>query len=509
MNEYDAIVIGSGIGGLAAATRLIQRDHSVLLLEAASRFGGYIGPLIFEDYAFDIGIHYLGKLGPGDAFRKLLDELGLEEFDFLELDPESIDRYIFPDYEFHFCRGREQLADRLIRDFPGEEKGIRQFLDITEKVDQAMMPEIMVRNNFMSWIPYLITHPVMLKYGRMTYQDVLDRITTNKKLQTVLSAPMFDIAIGPRMAAAAAAFGVWNYYLKGAYYPRGGSRALRDTFVQGLFHRGAELVHSAPVTSVSRGLGRWLVKTEKGDEYIGRVVVSDVDPAVTISSLLDRKLVPRHILKKAERLQPSGSIISVFIGTDLDLPSLGIATGNLVHFGQWDINPYYEDWLGKTIPKAEQIFFINSPSVRDPEGGLVPEGHHSLQLLIGANLESFKKWASLRPEQRGEDYEALKKRISEKLVKEAERYVPGLSQHLTLIKCITPLECVDHVRAVKGGIYGLAHSPSQIGPGRFQSLTCGVDGLFLAGAGTFGCGLFFCASSGFLAAEKAATFLRR
>ncbi len=47
--EYDAIVVGSGIGGLAAATRLSQRDQRVLLLEASNDFGGYTRPVVYGE----------------------------------------------------------------------------------------------------------------------------------------------------------------------------------------------------------------------------------------------------------------------------------------------------------------------------------------------------------------------------------------------------------------------------------------------------------------------------
>jgi phytoene dehydrogenase-like protein len=509
MAEYDAIIIGSGIGGLSAATRLVQKNFGVLLLEASSDFGGYIGPLVYDEYAFDIGIHYLGKLGPREPFKELLDRLGLEEFKFVELDPDGFDRYVFPDFEFRFCKGRDQLADRFIREFPGEEKNIHRFLDIVEKVDDANQPEKMEKDGFLSWIPYLFKHPVILKYGRLTYQAVLDRITTNKRLQSIFSAPLFDIAVGPQQSSAVAAFWIWGHFLNGAYYPLGGSRALRDAFVQGLLRGKAELVHSSPVNSLSRKNDRWVVKTAKGDEYTSRVVVSNADPAVTICSLLNRTHVPNRIFKKAERLQPSGSIFCTLIGTDLDLPSLGITTANIVHYGSWDLTPLYEGWLGSTIPKIEQGFFLNSPSVRDSEGRFAPDGQHVLQLLIGGNFESFEQWASLAPGQRGEDYEELKRSIGKQMVTEAERYVPELSRHLSFIEYVTPLDCRDRVRAVRGGIYGPAHTPNQMGPGRFQSLMCGADGLFLAGAGIFGCSLYLSGASGFLAAEKAAVFLNR
>jgi phytoene dehydrogenase-like protein len=105
------------------------------------------------------------------------------------------------------------------------------------------------------------------------------------------------------------------------------------------------------------------------------------------------------------------------------------------------------------------------------------------------------------------EYEALKKESSDKLVKGAENHIEGLSDHITMIECITPLDCKDRVRAVRGGMYGPAHIPSQMDMNRFHSLTCGVEGLFLAGAGTMGSGLLFCASSGFFAAEKSISYL--
>ena len=83
--EYDTIVVGSGIGGLTAATRLAQNNQRILVIEANSDFGGYIRPINFGEYSFDMGLHYLGKLGQGELFREILDKLGLENLEFVEL----------------------------------------------------------------------------------------------------------------------------------------------------------------------------------------------------------------------------------------------------------------------------------------------------------------------------------------------------------------------------------------------------------------------------------------
>jgi prolycopene isomerase len=505
--EYDAIIIGSGIGGLAAATRLAQDDHKLLLLEAASDFGGYIRPVVSGEYVFDLGLHYVGKLGAGEPFRELLNQLGLDGLEFVELNPDAMDRYVFPDYQFDFCKGEERLTERLLRDFPREERGVRRFVDTVVKIDDASAPAELRTGGPWSWMKYFARHPLMLKYGRLSYQSFLNGIITDPRLQAVLSAPLFDVAVGPREVSAATAMGVWGYYLNGAYYPRGGAKGIRDAFVQGLLRRDVELVPSDPVTGLGKKTDVWVVRTEKGQEYTGRVVISDVDPTVVICSLLDRSLVPRGQLRKASRMQPSGSIVTVLVGTDLDLTKLDFSTGNICQFNDWDVVPYYDGWLGKTAPSTDRAFFINSPSVRDAYGGFAPEGHHTLQLLSGWSYESVERWASISPQERGEEYEDLKSQLSEALLTAAERHAPRLADHVTHIECITPLECTDRVRAVRGGIYGPAHIPSQMGPGRFQSLTCGVDGLFLAGAGTLGCGLYYCAASGLFAAEKSLAFL--
>jgi phytoene dehydrogenase-like protein len=319
MADYDAIVIGSGIGGMAAATRLTQKNQKVLLLEASDEFGGYSGPVVFGEYEFDLGIHYIGKLAPGDTFRELLDKLGLEDLEFVELDPDGIDHYMFPDYEFRFCKGREALEERLIRDFPDEEIGIRRFLDTTEKIDLATSPKELAKGGIGSWISFLFRHPLMMRLGRQSFQSFLDGIINDQRLKIVLSALLFDVAEGPKQVPAATAMSVWGYFLNGAYYPKGGSRGMRDAFVGKLSENGAELVNSSVVSSMTKKNKTWIVRTEQGAEFTGRLVVSNVDPKVTICSLLDRNLVPSGIYKKANKLRPSSSILSVFIGTDLDL----------------------------------------------------------------------------------------------------------------------------------------------------------------------------------------------
>jgi len=139
MENYDAIVIGSGAGGLAAALRLARLNFSVLLLEAMPSFGGYINPFRRRGYTFDTGLHFLVGISKGGIFWRILEELGIyEKVKFIELNPDGYDRFIFPDYEFRVCNGRERFKEKLINDFPKEERGIHEFFKVSDKLLKAI-----------------------------------------------------------------------------------------------------------------------------------------------------------------------------------------------------------------------------------------------------------------------------------------------------------------------------------------------------------------------------------
>ena len=138
MTDFDAIVVGSGAGGLSAALRLAQQNVSVLVLEAMPAFGGFISPFVRNGYRFDTGVHYLGKLGHGGTFRLLLELLELDDqLDFVELDPDGFDRYVFPYFELRLCKGKQRYHERLQRLFPHESRAISRYFNL---IDPGMIP---------------------------------------------------------------------------------------------------------------------------------------------------------------------------------------------------------------------------------------------------------------------------------------------------------------------------------------------------------------------------------
>jgi len=508
MADYQAIVIGSGPGGLSSALSLSKKGFSVLLLEAMPSFGGYLNPFSRKPYKFDTGLHYLGELGKGEQFWSLLDTLGIvDKVRFIELDPEGFDRYVFGDYEFRLCKGKERFKEKLLKVFPREERGITKFLDVSDKIAKAMEASMLMEGGLLAMLGFLLKHPVMLKYSRAPYQKLLDGVTSDKRLQAVLAGYSGTYGLPPQRASIIISMLVLNHYLTGAYYPQGGSGAFRDAFLDALRNHGAKMKNKARVVRIDKKGNEFSVETESGETYTTQVVISDADPVITLGKLIDPRIVPSKIKKKVQLLRPSVGAFYAFIGTDLDLPSIGVSDANIHHHENFDVNRLYQIMSAPSPQETVPFYFITSPSVKDPQGGHAPAGRHTVEIFTEISYSVFEKWANSPSMKRGEEYEALKKNIGKRLVKAAEKYIPNLSEHLDHVEYATPLSNEYWVNAVKGGIYGPEQTPDQMGPGRFSTFTAGIEGLFLVGAGTLGGGIMPCIASGVLAGEKAATLL--
>ena len=508
MADYQAIVIGSGAGGLSSALSLSKKGFSVLLLEAMPSFGGYLNPFSRKPYKFDTGLHYLGELDKGGRFWRLLETLGIEDkVKFTELDPEGFDRYIFGDYEFRLCKGKDRFKEELLKAFPKEKRGITKFLQVSEKIAKAMDDSMSMQGGLLGMIGFLLKNPLMLKYSRVPYQKLLDEVTSDRRLQGVLSGAWGTYGLPPNRASVVIPMAVLNHYLTGAYYPQGGSGAFRDAFLDALGSHGAEMKNNSRVVRIDKMGTEFSVETEAGEKYTARAVISNVDPVITLGKMTNPQVVPSKIQKKVKLLRPSIGAFYAFIGTDLDLPSIGITDASIHYYDDFDVNKIYDAINVSTLPKRVLGYFISSPSVKDPQGGHAPRNHHTVEIFTFIDYRPFEKWANSPSMKRGEKYESLKKKFGLRLVKAVERHIPTLSEHMECVEYATPLSNEYWVNAVRGGCYGPEQTPDQFGPGRFNTFTAGVEGLFLVGAGTLCGGILACIASGVLAGEKAAKLL--
>ena len=500
--RYDVVVIGSGIGGLTAALTAARRGRGVLVLEAGKQLGGFTNPFERRHYGFDPGIHYLGECGPGGAFRRLLDGLGLDRVRFRELSPDGFDRLVFPGYEVATCRGVDRYEDRLAKDFPRDRDGLGRFFALLRGFRAAMsaLSGKSARER-LGALPHL---PIFLRYGRATYGELLDDLVADPLLKAVLAAQGGDYGLPPSRASAMVGLGVLDHYLVGgAWFPVGGSRALRDAFVDALREAGATLERSRPVSRVLVRGGRAAgVLCADGEEIQADAVISNADAVTTYRDLVGTPHLPTRLRRKVARTAPSLGAVCLFVGTDLDLTQTTMTDANVWHFSSANLDEVYAPADRGALPSAD-FFFLSSPSLKDPDSpGKAPPGHHTVELVTLAPFEPFSRWAGAKTMRRGEDYDRLKADLGDRWLAAAERYVPGLRGHVQVLEVATPVTAQSFVGTPRGSIYGPEHTPDLIGPFRYGAKSP-IDGLFLCGSSVLGCGVVPCAASGRIAGKLA------
>lgn len=511
MSDVDTVVIGSGAGGLSAALRLTQLEASVLLLEAMPSFGGYMNPFRRNGYTFDTGLHYLGKLAPGGSFRMLLELLGLDQaVSFVEISPEGFDHYHLPDFDMKIGKGRERYQERLLALFPEEKKAVQAYFNVIDRLLRAFSDPYGPPQTLFDRIRYLLRHPVLMKYHRATFQKMLDGITRHRGLQAALSVHCGNSGLPPDLASAFVCLVLLEHYLDGAFYPKGGSGALRDAFVNALIANKASLKNRSPVIAVTRKKGRYIVTTENGETVSAKTVVSNVDPLIAFRQIIDPEIIPLKTKKKIARMQPSAGAFYAFIGTSLDLAAAGITDANIIHYAHQDVNRSFAAMAERRPSDPFPYFFITSPSMKDPQSSHAPDGCHSLEIISGIGRDhGFKPWSGMPSRKRGGEYERMKETIGLSLIRSAQRYIPGLSRNLDFVEFATPLSSAYWVNSFEGCSFGPDQTPRQFGPGRFLNCTAGIEGLFIVGAGAISGGIMSCIASGVWAAQQAAALMNK
>lgn len=502
--RFDIVVIGSGIGGLVAALTAARAGRSVLVLEAAKQFGGYLNPFRRGKYRFDPGLHYIGECGPGQLLTHVLETTGLSDaVRFRELSPDGFERIVFPGYEITMPRGADLYRERLARDFPHEREGIDAFFELLSQFRAAM--EVLQNARGLPGAIDAAPHvPFLLKYARATFADLLNPIIKDPLLRAVLAAQSGDYGLPPRRASALIGLGLIDHYIRGAYFPVGGAGAMRDALVDAIKRHGGVLARNTPVERILLRDGAVAgVRTKAGEHVDARTVVSNADAAHTYRALVGEEHLPFLLKRKVAKTHLSVASICLFLGTDLDLSKHGMTDANIWVYPTTDLDRFYDPMHRGEMPDLD-FFFLSSPSLKDPgaEDG-PPPGHDSLELVTLAPYEPFAAWEGLKSMRRGEEYEALKQRLYDRYTRAAERFVPGLRAHVKVAEVATPVTNVTYATAPRGAIYGPEMTPDQIGPFRFGTKGA-FGGLFFCGAAIHGGGVVPAALSGLQAGRSAA-----
>ena len=474
--KWHAVVIGSGIGGLACAGVLAARGRRVLVLEQAPLPGGYLTSFRRAGFTFDAGVDCVAGLDAGGLLTWLLGALGVQDrLSPIRLDPIRVSR--FPDLTVQVDASLPAYVERLGRLFPAERDGIAAFFRRAGAIYadvEAMLEAVQEERDTPDVLP-----ASLLRHSGLTYADLLRMDIRDERLAAVLSDRCPFLGSPPaRVSATRMVSLMMSYFRSGAFRPAGGHQRLADALVEGIRRKGGEVWLERPAASIrvdgTRCLG---VLTEDGAELPAEHVVSNADVFETFGRLIGGA-VGEAALAETRGRSLSPSFFIVYAGVRKG-PTPVVAS-SIGSFEAFDL----DGLLGRYVPfSSADALGITVPTVED--AGLAPAGHDVLTVH------------ELVPQGHVRDWEREKDACLEQVLRKAERVFPGLTGRLACCEAATPATLERRTRNRHGAAYGWGQGPS---PDRVRH---GIDNLHLAGHwGEVGGGVLAAAYSGVRVARQ-------
>ncbi len=488
---FDAIVIGSGMGGLTTAVFLARAGKRVLVLERHYAFGGFTHVFKRRDYEWDVGVHYLGDMvKPGSETARLFNLISGGKLVWAPMD-DAYDRLIYPDRSYDLLAGKDRMKAQLKEWFPDDAAGIDRYYELLPKMTGLRSKLYFVEKALPRPLAALfggLMRKGWLRYARQTTAQVLDSITQNPQLRAVLTGQWGDYGLPPQQSSFAIQAMVASHYRHGACYPVGGSAMFAETIIAELTRLGGKVLLRAEVAEVIEDAGHVAgVKMADGRTFHAPIVISNAGYLNTMTKLI----APRHRLTmpqiEAMGLKPSVGHVCLYIGLKKTATELALPKTNLWVYPGYDYDRQLADYLKDTSAPLP-LAYISFPSAKDPDFLRRFPGRSTIEIISVAPWEWYAAWENGRWKKHGEEYEAQKEAMSQRLLAELYRQMPSTKGNVDYYELSTPLSTRHFSNYPYGELYGLDHTPA-----RFAQRKLGVrtpmKGLYMAGQDSVSCGV--------------------
>jgi all-trans-retinol 13,14-reductase len=458
--QYDAIVIGSGMGGLANAAFLSLLGKKVCVLEQHYTAGGFTHAYEREGYEWDVGVHYIGEVhNSKSTLRRVFDVISEGRLQWAAMEP-VYDKIILGDKEYELVAGRENFINKMSEYFPAERKVIEEYVTLIRAMSSAT-PKFFAAQGMPAWMGKLYNkvRPLLVpKEFFMTTREVLEGLTDNQELISVLTGQWGDYGQVPRDAAFIMHALIAKHYLAGGAYPVGGASSIAREIIPTIQKSGGDVFTYAEVDEVlvekNRAYG---VRMADGSEILADKIVSNAGFMNTVKRLLPESSRKKFGMDKwAEKVQYSSSSICLYAGFKGTTKELGLNTTNLWIYTDGDHEGNMERFLENQ--KADlPLVYISFPSTKDPEWDDRYPGKSTVEIVSMTNMEWFEKWEGTTWGQRGEEYESYKLELTNRLLEQLFKRLPHLRGALDFCELSTPLSTQHFQLNARGEIYGLDH----------------------------------------------------
>lgn len=493
-SNYDAIVIGSGIGGLVAATQLAVKGAKVLVLEKYVIPGGSSGYYERDGYTFDVGSSVMfgfSDKGNLNLITQALAAVGCE----MEVipDPTTVHFHLPNDLSVQVHREYIDFISELAAKFPHEKDGILKFYGECWKIFNALNSlELKSLEEPIYLFGQFFQKPLecltLAYYLPQNAGDIARKYIKDPQLLSFIDAECFIVSTVNALQTPMinAAMVLCDRHFGGINYPVGGVGGIAKSLSKGLVDQGSEILYRANVTNIILEHGKAVgVRLSDGREFFGKTIISNATRWDTFGKLLKGETLPKEEENFQKVYVKAPSFLSIHMGVKAEvLPP----DTDCHHFVLED------DWARLEEPYGS--IFLSIPTILD--SSLAPEGHHILHIFTTSSIED---WEGLSTK----DYEAKKKVAADEIISRLEKKLfPGIRSSIAFMEVGSPKTHRRYLARDKG-TYGPMPRRTPKGLLGMPFNTTAVDGLYCVGDSCFpGQGVIAVAFSGVMCAHRVA-----
>jgi prolycopene isomerase len=479
---HRAVVVGSGIGGSAAAMLLAHARIPTTLVEKNRRIGGSCSGYDKQGFHVDIGTHMFcrGDKGPlGEVLRRV-DRAGAIDF-----------RRTRDIAELRFCHANERGEDELTRvRVPAELRRMPRFAwDLARAMRLPPVEALRAARLFARILT--MTDAEVVSWDGRTLDEFVAQYTHHGPTLGVFGfllglyfiLPFWETSAGEALHCFRA-----MAFDNALSYPRGGSIAIPSAYVKIAEQLGAEVRVGTGVRRIVVREGSVTgVELEDGTLLPATIVVSTSSLRTTVLRLVGESHFPASYVERVKKIRGSYIAVQAKIGLNKKLVDAGAICGGVgegsmdfVNVSQRDLERMFDAMRGGRVPPIVP-FYCPVPTNFDPS--LAPPGH---QLLTACAVAPTSDVTLIDPAREWE----------EAMMRALRRVVPGLDEHTVFVDRFS----VDFIEKWIGKEFGpavsTAQTPDQVGKNR-PPVHSPVKGLYFAGcnAGARGVGTELAASS--------------
>lgn len=463
-----AVVIGAGFGGLAAAIRLRALGYDVTVLEALDQPGGRARVFRRDGFTFDAGPTVITAPYLIDELFTLVGRDPRDYFDLMPVDP--FYRILFPDgATFDYVGDDERLMAQIAALSPRDVDGYRRLAAHARRIFDVGYTQLADRP-FDRVADMLRVVPQMVRLGshRSVY-GLVSRYIRDERLRQAFSFEPLLVGGNPFDTTSIYLLIHWLERKWGVHFARGGTGAIVAAMVRLLHEIGVDVRLNAPVEEIEVVNGRaTAVRVAGGARISCELVVSNADPSVVYTHLINPRHRRRHTDRAVARTRQSMSLFVAYFGASRTYPELAHHTIVL--------GPRYkgllDDVFRRKVLADDFSLYLHAPVRSDPS--MAPPGHEAFYVLSPVpNTRSGLNWEREAPRYLDRILTSLERRL-----------LPGLGDHLLSVSTMTPHDFEHTLRSAHGAAFGPEPILRQSAYFRYHNRSPDVPGLYFVGGGT-------------------------